>query len=428
MSGILSFLVTLAILYLDPFGLGAATDRYSKQLFYQLYAPFYDTKGQDHTSVVLVTDATAQAMGGEWPVSYTAHAVMLEAILEERPAALMIDILFLDQRDGLEDLKRVLRENKEKDNIPVYVAAPPAQLGLGASVLDDLAPDVVKFVSVEIPDFYHDSQVYPPFTIQYEKQDRFLLPSAAFQIMEDFCVSDKKAAWCPDDFSRDALSKDMEVIWGVNPPNYAIIEGLEEEKEYEYIYPCEAIESLEYRFINMMFSGRDTLRQTCFYTPTVESHDIYNTVNKSFSRNIINDRVVFYGMKITGVHDNILPPTHFLTPGVHLHAMAMDNLIVYGEEYISEDNSNSKIVDNLDVILALALTVLMIFYQRISQTNNLAGSISLGIIFFVASFAVGLLATLVTFKILNLPPMNWLAASSMPIFVSVTGAAARSKR
>lgn len=182
LSGILSFLVTLAILYLDPFGLGAATDRYSKQLFYQLYAPFYDTKGQDHTSVVLVTDATAQAMGGEWPVSYTAHAVMLEAILEERPAALMIDILFLDQRDGLEDLKRVLRENKEKDNIPVYVAAPPAQLGLGASVLDDLAPDVVKFVSVEIPDFYHDSQVYPPFTIQYEKQDRFLLPLSLIHI------------------------------------------------------------------------------------------------------------------------------------------------------------------------------------------------------------------------------------------------------
>jgi hypothetical protein len=43
---------------------------------------------------------------------------------------------------------------------------------------------------------------------------------------------------------------------------------------------------------------------------------------------------VFYGTALMGMHDVIESPVHGTIPGVHLHAMALDNLLTWGKQYL----------------------------------------------------------------------------------------------
>lgn len=411
-----SLLVTLIVIFVDPFGMGSATERYSRQVFYQLYAPYYPQSGQSNTSVVLATDETVKALGGEWPINYRAHALILEAILEERPSAVMVDVLFLDRREGLEDLKDVLRQNGESNPVPVYIAAPPRGLELEASALADLDKELIRFVSVESADFYHDTQTYPA---AIEKRDGHMLPSAAFAIASDLCQLGNAAPWCAFDLDATTLAKDVEIVWGVVPPNYAEIEGASGSEDYQYIYTCTDYGNALIRFLTIFWHGRDRLRQTCYYTPTIEGHHLYNTINKTFNKNIIKDRIVFYGLSVTGIEDFTLPPTHYLTPGVYTHAMAIDNIIVFGKSYISAQNANQMIIESA---LALIFAIIMYVRKVFASEQHPLRSAAYEILFASILLFLATMASCFAFFFLRIPPMNWLAVGSIPITITIAGA------
>lgn len=449
-----TFLFTLMILWIDPFGFGAATERHSRQVFYQLTGPAYPDTGQRHTAVVLVTEATVKEFGRHWPLSHATHAAILRAILAQRPAALFIDFFVMEARQGTEDLVALLRENREKGpmEVPVLLAAPPT--GETIAVLRDL---VHGQASVSPKEQSLESQTYPIGSVATSAKQ--YIPSAAFALAGTLCRSNARPAWCPGrhdwlNQDRERLSEDreLEIVWGVRPPDYRAIAGLPADDPFSYVYDCPPLPlTLLGRLERSLLGGLDALRSDCPYSPTIEAHGVVFEQDDPLVQGILRGRVVFYGAHLVGLPDLILPPTHNLLPGVHRHAMAFDNLVTYGRSYISErpifDKSTLRhlLGERRNEIVAAIVTFLL-FLQRYSEWrlarqpgNGLAtGGSTLraidkhvgwgeGTLFALLRalcwslliLAVVLLATWLTYSLFRMAPMNWLGISSVPVAVTV---------
>jgi hypothetical protein len=110
--------------------------------------------------------------------------------------------------------------------------------------------------------------------------------------------------------------------------------------------------------VGLMESGREFLLQglkwlrwRCPYTPRVSAMsllagggtlDLGRPLDVGEGRpapehrqhpQILRDKVVLYGFDLAGLSDVVSPPTHATLPGVFLHAMALDNLLTWGERY-----------------------------------------------------------------------------------------------
>ena len=125
--------VALLLNAFDPFGLSSDTSRFSRDAFYQYVAPHYPGTDGDQAaaaalpepSVLLLTETDLIDRGETWPASYGLHAEVLEELLDYDPAAVFVDIAFLDVRDDptWDDLVDVVC-SYDAFGIPVYVASP----------------------------------------------------------------------------------------------------------------------------------------------------------------------------------------------------------------------------------------------------------------------------------------------------------------
>lgn len=450
-TAFLTLAATLALIWLDPFGLDAATERYSRHIFYQLAAPSYPDTGQQRTAVVLVTDRTVVDLGGGWPLDHSIHAMLLQAILAQEPAALMIDFFILDERPGTEALRDLLRKNANDRGIPVLVAVPPLEPGLEQTIHDSLRElsGQLTLVSVGRSDPSTDSQTYPavsPFGRS--------LPTAAFAAAAEVCGGSREQGLCPDSLRSFRPDRDMEVVWGVRQPDYGAIAGEPDGTPFDYIYNCRPLpQSFLARLERSLLGGRDALRSDCPYSPTIEAQDVLFEQGDRLVEGILRDRVVFYGGQLAGLPDFVLPPTHHLLAGVHIHAMAFDNLLTFGPDYISEEPvfSDSSLLHLLgsarDEIVAV-LIALLLYLQRYSEFRlGVAGGggvpaagprglrrfdrrlgLGEGTLFGLLRvggwslliLAVALFWTWLTYSVFRMAPMNWLGISSVPVVVTLS--------
>lgn len=450
-TALLTLAATLALLWLDPFGLDGATERYSRHVFYQIAAPAYPDRGQQRTAVVLVTDATVKELGEFWPLDYTTHAILLQAILAQRPAALMIDFFILEERPGTDTLRDLLRKNRGGDDIPVLVAAPPFDPRLQREILEPLRDLVHGLVAVGRSDPSPESQSYPRRSpAGPEGRD---LPTAAFALAERLCRGSEARDWCPTNLRPFPPERDLEVVWGARQPDYGAIAGLPAGTPFTYIYDCRSLpQSLFARFRLSLLGGRDALRSDCPYSPTIEAHDVLFEQGDPLVEGILRDRVVFYGGQLAGLPDFVLPPTHDLLPGVHIHAMAFDNLVTFGGDYIAREPIFSAgslphfLGRHRDEIVAV-LVALLLYLQRYGEfrLSGQAGGapasggrllslldqrfgLGRGTLFTLLRaagwslliLAVTLFWTWLTYSVFRMAPMNWLGISSVPVVVTIS--------
>jgi len=67
----------------------------------------------------------------------------------------------------------------------------------------------------------------------------------------------------------------------------------------------------------------------------------------------LNGATIFYGTALMGMHDVIESPVHGAVPGVHLHAMALDNLLNWGTQYL--------VAEEFDILHWTKATLMTIF-------------------------------------------------------------------
>jgi CHASE2 domain len=416
---------------LNPFGFSDLTQRYAQDISNLLITgPYlYGTEGRDRVSVALIDEGTLQTLHMPWQWSLGDHARVLDAIRDEKPKAVVVDFLFVDQRPDPTS-KQMIEEiaRYRKDNIPLYFEG-GIELPYGEAALrPELAATGVRILDPTIP-------VYNGVARQYNvtgacfgarpKPDGTCY-SLALQVFADTYPKETLAP----------LNGMMELVWGTrtDPINAKWMTRSDASGKRR---SC-ADEIAPLTRIYLAFFDTSAVQNPCPYTGVVPVVPLMEGSDDPDIAKLIAGRIVFYGGSLEGAQDKTYTPVNGLLPSVFVHAMALDNLITFHGR--PQQNvmtvAGTTISNNPAQILAIVPVILVLSWlhmrrirrrRRKPQQGSRDANATLEYVFdktiqtvwhwlaFALALGIGLLLTLAS----GLSVANWVEV----VFVSVALAA-----
>ncbi|HEX3810697.1 MAG TPA: CHASE2 domain-containing protein [Rhizomicrobium sp.] len=311
---------------LNPFGFSSVIQRYTQDISDLLITgPFYPTSGHDQISVALTEEDTLQALNEPWPWSYGAHARLLDALLAYKPRAVIVDYLFVDNRndDTLADLVTEIHRYQAA-HIPIYFEG-------GRDVPFGEAPLRPEIAATGVPVLDPSILVNNGVVRQYPTTGEcFGLHRAGKQCLSLALsvyrsLAKRDAHIPPLQVNTDGL---MELVWGTNTDPYnrkwRTVTG-----ENGATLSCDDHMGFFSRIFAAFFDA-DSVRQRCPYATILPVEELVKGVNDPDFPKIIPGRVIFYGAALEGAQDKSFTPVSGLQANVFVHAMALDNLLTYG--------------------------------------------------------------------------------------------------
>lgn len=405
---------------LEPFGLDNASKAHSQRITARVLAPFYGSAAQDHIAVVMIDDHTLDARGIGWPPQYGYYDELLRRILAQRPRAVYLDILMQQRRDyddSYEDARLGIGEEIAAAGIPVYfgVAAPG-----GRSIFSGAggARDVVTSWQGAGSDY--------PLTIDGDRinehgktlrQDAGQGPGAdtrsvALALYDAACPP--SAAGCAETagaLSPPARAQPLVVQWGSTLPRRKA-EAVDDPCTRDADAGVGARIAEAWGLLKDSFnSGRDEQaedrnRKQCAYTFTVFEEQL----DDEAMRDALSDRVVLVGTHLVGLNDRVASPVHQQIPGVYLHAMALDNLMTWGERRVHRTEGANRLFALANaLLLSLAAGAVLLWVRGTWRRLGLMAAASLG-----AGLGVAALAQVVWRQ----PPQDWIGLMGLALAVT----------
>ncbi|CAN7412426.1 CHASE2 domain-containing protein [Pseudoxanthomonas sp. LjRoot143] len=412
------FLLGLLMNWLEPFGLDNASKAQSQRITARVLAPFYGSDAQDHVAVVMIDDHTLAARGVGWPPQYTYYDELLRRILAQRPRAVYLDILMQQRRDyddSYEDARLGIGEEIAAAGIPVYfgVAAPG-----GRSIFSGAggARDVVTSWQGAGSDY--------PLSIRGDyinAQGAAMRTDAggtggadacsvALALYDAACAERGTGCSAPASaLSAQARAQPMVVRWGSTLPQSSSGNGAcTRTGDVALGTRLAASARLLWDSFN---SGRDEQvedrhRAQCAYTFTVFEEQL----DDEAMRDALTDRVVLVGTHLTGLNDRVLSPVHQQIPGVYLHAMALDNLMTWGERRTHRtEGANNRLALLNAVLLSLAAGIVLV---------TVRGTIKRLVLMAALSVLLGLGVAVFAQVVLHQPPQDWIGLLGLALAVT----------
>lgn len=340
----------------SPLGLSDRGDKYIQDLFNTHAGRLVYGAPQDDITVLLLTDEVISSyQRGHWPASYDFHGKVLNAVLHEKPKAVFIDFLWMSQRpetaagtprDG-DYLVKVL-QRYHRGGIPVYLASTP-EVRRNWGEFEGLVTHVGAELSIDPVDFV--SRTYPPAT-------KTSLQTPAFRIAQDVR---------PDMFPQKP-TEPMDVFWGTAP---------NEKNDWM------KVEEHDDNILSVALNGFSGVKTSVPFSTTVYARDVLMQVGdtpeevRKQAASLMKDKIILYGANLTGVNDLIFTPTRDILPGVYLHAMALDNLLHWGNKYKSVGGkgllANSTLYAVCNLLIVLPVAILLAFFHRRPDVDTSGG-------------------------------------------------------
>lgn len=358
---LLKIAVTLLVLGLDIFGIGTATDRASMDAFRKIASHFYPADARDDIIVITFKDSDLpliedwdfnlfaeesemqdRPFSTAWPLTAYERRRFFELVSEGRPAAIFIDLYMPSARgDAATDvaalaasLGAIARGDDDRFPVPVFLAELPAnqkpapeQEAAYPGVLPLIRGVTDHPVKLVMAGWDGDSTAYPAWVSPAEgdmlpavdKGSPGALPSPAYALYE--AQSGAKAEDASD-------MPPMTLMWGQKAPSPLTGDGTSTCPE----------PSLTRTLANAVASPRDSSSSwyqltPCLYHSELSARQVINLAQNNELWKVLEDKLVLIGAVITGIDDSHLSPVHGNVPGVHRHAMALDNLITYDNRY-----------------------------------------------------------------------------------------------
>lgn len=416
------FLGSLLIDFLEPFGVGTATKAHSSRISARLMAPFYESRGHDRIAVVLIDQDTLDARGQAWPPRYDYYENVIRRILRQAPRSIYFDILTSDLRpydDSLGDARLALGEELADSKVPLWfgVISPYAR-----SVFSNVPGAATAVAGWQGHGADYPLAIYPPhFTLDNQpSQGRqagiYRADSAAYTLYREACLG--APSICGQDvppLRDDQAEEPMVLFWGWSRP------GVPSEL-LPKLGQCVRAAGAEARFLerlkasasgawNDFWSGSepqrlDAHRERCPPILTILEHQLDDPDIAA----LLADRVVLVGTRLAALDDSIVSPVHQRIPGVYMHAMALDNLMTWGEDRLYRDGLVLKVAAWISALLmSLAVAWILRSYGGIFRRLALLGAAFVG--------ALGSIALLQF--VLRQPPLDWLGSLALLVFVIV---------
>lgn len=316
------------------FGISERADKYLQDLFNTYLATsVYPDDHQQDTAVLLLTDEVVDSvLQGQWPAPYSFHASILDDLLVHRPRAVFIDFFWMNQhKPGAGYLVSVLLQYRDAE-VPVYLAVPRDDW------LEARWPELVGLVHPVSPHVVLDPADY---LVRSYSQQVNGVRSAAFAIAED-------------EFGISAAHRGpLEVFWGTadNPRNQAWMQAEGEPTN---------------NLIGTLLHGFESVSTPIPYSTTVLVRDLLNPVAETEDEALraldehLQDRIIIYGASLSGIQDMVFTPTRAILPGVYYHAMAMDNLLTWGDGFKAAVPSRGGAEYAATLLTGLQLSMLLL--------------------------------------------------------------------
>lgn len=289
----------------------------------------YPVGARDQVMVLLYDEQFLRAYESAWPISYQEHADWLLRLVGQpgaRPKAIFLDITFSQERDdpSLPTLKKALCTLRDTFHIPVFLAALPdaatgkltAREGLGSCftlVGADYTPDPL--------DGY--AWTYP-MTRHLEKTGWVSGPGVA----PDQPAYRSAAMAMALDAGRITLGEEsvpMALVWGQDAMPGAPLAA----RDRGCVPGRSMIRNLT---PGLFFQFAEPPPPLCPYHRTLSMEQV-GAMPEAQLAAMLKGRYVMVGANIPGHNDFARSPVHGLVPGVHYHAMALDNLLSFGPRY-----------------------------------------------------------------------------------------------
>jgi len=379
--------LVLATLHVDPFGVHSASADQSAETHARITAPFYASEGQSRVTVILIDDALLDRLGSSWPMTYSDQGTLLRKILGYKPAAVFVDLLHerphasasSDQPKDLVDALGSAGELVAGGATPVLIATIPAELSSATPqpVCGDHAISASGGAPRLLEEFTNAGfkGSFSGWTGCGSKYPLFLYgdpahATPAFALYRDVYCRENTGAACEHARNAPAAARDFKdpllVVWGAIPSEaHARLSSAGG-------VPCQDArpsrgDRLRLSFSQSIQSIKDTFtwstergeRLVCPFTDVVSANWLYGSHGDEV-RPFIEGRIVMLGTHVLGVGDLVRNPVNGQVPGVMVHAMALDNLIRYGDGYV---RSFSKLV-----FITLEFLLLVIFVMVLSAS------------------------------------------------------------
>lgn len=298
----------------------------------------YPDAARDQITVLTYDREFLEATGSAWPLSYQDHADWLLRLAADpltRPKALLLDITFGQERAdaSLPALQEALCTIRNKYQVPVFLAALTSpstgrlalRRGLEAVPIAGAAP-CFTLVGVDyLPDPLDGYAWTYPLTRHFDGEAWQAGPpsapgqaahrSAAMAMAQDVAGIDLGLETAP-----------MALVWGLRSAPQA--------DRPELLRDC-APGRFDPRLLTpgvIRTNFLDTGAPPCPYHRTLSMAQVAELPQEALQPYLAG-RYVMVGANVPGYNDYANSPIHRLIPGVHLHAMALDNLLTYGSDY-----------------------------------------------------------------------------------------------
>ncbi|HTQ13385.1 MAG TPA: CHASE2 domain-containing protein [Rhizomicrobium sp.] len=367
------FAFSVVQIELNPFGFSDLTQRYTQDIADLLITGpyFYGTEGRDKVSVALVDEDTLHSTQQPWPWDFGTHARVLDAILLDRPRAVVVDFLFVDPRPD-PTLPQILQTiaDYRKAGVPLYfeggILLPYGEV----PIRSEIARTGVPVLDPSIP-------VYNGVSRQYYVKAKCMSGvrpqpgggclSAAVQVFHD--VYGGK-------YPLEPLNGDLELTWGTksDPINAKWMTRTDENGARASCLDT----TPPLKRIYLAFFDTSSVQNLCPYTGEIPVQSLLSgDVDDPDVVKLVRDRVVFYGGSLEGAQDKSYSPVNGLIPSVFVHAMAMDNLITYhGRPQQNVMTVAGTVLSNNPAQIAAIIPVILVLtwlhMQRLRRRRRMA--------------------------------------------------------
>lgn len=345
---------------------GLAVTRFTASEQAPMVARLYPDHARDRIAVVLYDDKYLTDQEAAWPLPYYHHAqlVLHLASLPAPPKAIFLDITFSQLRDdpSVAELHQALCQARHDFGVPVFLAADHSYLDLRSAVRTELLrPDeqgraCAGAAGVRATPDPIDRQTWSYPLTTHSNGTEWVSGATA----DDAATRFRSAAMIlAQDVERLALGTEttpMALFWG---------SGVRPRNAFDEVLQCQPdIVQGWQRFVPSFV--RERWAQTsdlplCPYHDAVSVGQIRDMSEDQLTARLAG-RYVMIGAMIPGYDDLADSPVHGAIPGIFVHAMALDNLLVYGSAYKRDVQWEQA---PLPLYLGAAATILVVFTSHV---------------------------------------------------------------
>ena len=365
-------------------------DEVVKRATTRIYAPLlslnYSDAGQRAITVITLDDRDLKEYGLNWPVPLDYYQRMLDRVVKRKPKAVFLDVLFLDDKPKREVeslIGAACRATNE--GIPFFLAtfaleslSSNSERQLFAARTASGVPCVIAVRANVTPDTLDQSQwAYPlrPLNSNENKENTAIPGSVALSI---YCRL--YPSTCPA-----KTEVPLALIWATKaaPTNAPTMVVRSQEGKLTAV--CREIwnwwEVIPGAVLFRQIANLPLL-PLCPYNQVIPARAFKNfgfTTDQLDKE--LNDKVVMIGVDLKAIGDNLFSPLHGRLPGVHVHAMALDNLISFEGKYRENGDFERHELwhssSNVFIFLSLLLTALvMVLWNRYKKHLTASASSS----------------------------------------------------